>query len=402
MILNSYARKVLSVFTEAYPFSAQMRGGRKLRKGDWEKVFPELERDITAKEDFLRTVEDLVHTGVISVKWKRFREGDRVEALYLEDPELLFQLAGKKDPKAVRTAMLTLSREWRPATPLGKAVKEQITAKLDYFHDIQIFSEEDLKDILTILDLTPAKVRGHTLRGLSIYLFRNSKRLEALLPAADKLSRSVEGRDISEALGLTRRFPEALFSCRGAIVLEGPEGATEWNTLFHPLSFPQETVALMKDIRLNRNDGTSRVLTIENKETYYTAVENLKEQFQGFLYTGGYPNRAVITLLELVTKQDCTLYHFGDLDPEGLSIFLNIENTIGRKIHPFFMDAHTYRRYGEYGYPLKKSALEKCKTITDPRFLELTAEIARQGRGVEQEVIDVRHEYGEEHSALLT
>ena len=145
MILNSYARAILKIFAEAYPFSAQLRGGRKLRKGNWHRVFPEMETDIAAKEDFLRTVEELVRTGVISVKWKRFREGDQAEALYLENPKLLFELTGGKDPKAVRETMLAITREWRPGTPLGKAVKEQLTTKLDYFHDIQIFSEDDLK-----------------------------------------------------------------------------------------------------------------------------------------------------------------------------------------------------------------------------------------------------------------
>jgi len=396
MILNSYARAILKIFAEAYPFSAQLRGGRKLRKGNWHRVFPEMETDIAAKEDFLRTVEELGRTGVISVKWKRFREGDQAEALYLENPKLLFELTGGKDPKAVRETMLAITREWRPGTPLGKAVKEQLTTKLDYFHDIQISSEDDLKDILTIVDLTEEQVRGHTLRGLSVRLFRNSKRLEALLPMADKLSRSVEGRDISETLGLTRSFPEALFSFRGTISLDSSQGEKEWRTCFHPISFPERTVDRMTDVSVTEKRGRPRVLTVENKETYFIAVENLREQFDGFLYTGGYPNKAVTKLLERVTERGTALCHFGDLDPEGISIFLNLENTIKREIQPFLMNAEIYRKYAAYGYPLKKSALEKCKSITDPRFRDLTAEIEKYGRGVEQEVIDAGKEGGED------
>jgi len=384
--LNPYAKRIIRVFAEAYPGSAQMRGGRKLRKGSWEKVFPEITGDVSAKEEFLRGVEALAARGVLSVKWKRFREGDEAEALYLEDPEALYREAEVRDPGEIRREMLAAVGSWRPKTETGAAVREALTAKLDVYHDIFVSSPEDLRDLCTLFDLSPEEVRGRTIRALSVSLFSGSKRIEALLPRADKIGRSVVGTGLSELLGISRNYPEASCCLCGRLLFSSSDGIWEMN--YTGLTLPLDTIEKLDRVEA-RGSTWKRILTVENKESYYTAAYALKDFFGGFVYTGGYPNTAVKALLKVLAVSGYSIFHFGDLDPEGISIFLEVERRAGIDIHPFLMSADIYNAYAGYGYELGVPALAKLRAAPDPRFAKLAALMTETRRGVEQEIIDI-------------
>lgn len=391
--LNDYARRIVELFAEDYPSSAQFRGGRKLRKAGWGDRFPEITGDVAAKEEFLRGIEALAAAGVVSVKWKRFREGDEAEALYLEDPDKLFGLTDIRDPKEVREEMLGILRGRRGKTEACVSVREALTAKLEAYHDIPVSRPDELRDMLRLFELSPEAVRGRTIRALSVLLFSDSKRIEFLLPGADKIGRSVVGTGLSGLLGLSRTYPEAGCCLRGSIVFlsmaGGKGGGAErvWETDYTHLSLPLETIEEIG--RIEFGDGNTGVLSVENKETFFAAAATLKGRFSGFIYTGGYPNRAVKKLLAITAASGCGLYHFGDLDPEGVSIFFDVEAAAGVSVRPFLMSAEIYRRYASYGYRLGRPAISKHGSKSDYRFPELLAEIGRTGLGVEQEIIDL-------------
>ena len=100
--LSAQARRILEIFVERYPTSAQFRGGRRLRLSNWPQRLPGIAGDLDRKEDFLDAVDELVRSGVLSVRWQRFRSDEEVEALYLENPDVLYQLLGEKTPKKKR------------------------------------------------------------------------------------------------------------------------------------------------------------------------------------------------------------------------------------------------------------------------------------------------------------
>ena len=98
---TDYERKILRVFSDRYPYSAHIGGGRKLRKGGWEAIFPEIVRSPDIKNAFLDAVERLAGKGIISVQWEKFRKGDKVGAIYLEDPGGLYEFLGEKTPEVI-------------------------------------------------------------------------------------------------------------------------------------------------------------------------------------------------------------------------------------------------------------------------------------------------------------
>lgn len=385
--LNAYARRIVEIIAEAYPSSAQFRGGRKLRKGGWERIFPEIEEEVAAKEDFLRGVEALCSRGILSVKWKRFREGDDVEALYLEAPQALYRIAEVQDPGTLREEMLSFLKAYRPETETARAVRETVLAKLEAYHDIPVSRPEELKDICTLADLSVGEVRGRTIRALSVALFKDSKRIERLLPKADNLTRSAAGEALSESIGLSRKFPEVHFLLQGRILFAGEQ----WKTAEIPLILPKSSVDLIEGLAFSKG-GT--VLTVENKETYYTMIDAHPGRFGCIVYTGGYPNEGVKKLLRLLSVGAESFHHFGDLDPEGISIFFDIERSLGRDggnggLIPFGMSKEIYAEYRAYGYELNRAALAKLRGITDPRFAALAEAMKTARRGVEQEIIDI-------------
>ncbi len=382
-VLNEYATAILSHFAQGYPGSAQYRGGRKLRKGNWERIFPEIAGDVEAKEEFLRGVEALVSVGVVQVKWKRFRDGDAVEALYLEDPNLLYALSGARSPNELREHMLSICGGWKPQTEWGPAVKEHIRSKLAQFRDFPVGTPETLRDLFVLFDVTPSRARSTPVRSLSVRLFNDSKRLEVLLKSADRLTKEACGFSFSEHMGLERRYPEVLL--RMDAVISFTDGI-EWPLRRRAVSLPQSTMENANRITL---PAGSKILSIENKESFYTVPNSRPEnEFAGFFYCGGHPNNAVRALLHLLAECGVELYHFGDLDPEGVAIFGEIAEAWGADLHPFCMDESMYARYKAFGYPLNESALARCRTLKVPVLDGLLSAIESAGVGVEQEVID--------------
>jgi hypothetical protein len=387
--LNRYARCILERFAEDYPGSAHYRGGRKLRKGGWQNLFPEVEGDVEAKEQFLGGVEALVVRGIVSVKWKRFREGDEVEALYLEDPEQLYSITGGKRPERVREEMLSVLSGWGPLSQTGTAVKETVQAKLEAFHPLPVRDACELTDICTLLDLSPAEAARYPLRALSIHLYRDSKRLEHIIKTADLLCRDAAGETASGLLGLERKYPEVTFAADGELVFRD---GTVWKLKKRPLSLP---LAALKEVSALWFPGAGAVLSIENKESFFVAAGagvgsgpgTSAGPFSGYLYTGGYPGPGEARVLTLVLEAGAEVYHFGDLDPEGLKIFETVDRLCGGTARPFLMDRRTYRAYAQYGYTLDRPNLSRLDTVIHPGFEELKEEMKRTGKGVEQEVI---------------
>ena len=417
--LTTTAGAILTAFADSFPESAHYRGGRKLRKGGWERIFPEIERDVEAKESFLDAVDELVALGVVSVRWKRFRDGSEVDALYLEDPERLFELIGRSSPDAVRERMLAelRSQAWSDDADLSPPVRERLAAVRDRLetmiearHPVAVADARDLVDLATLLRIEPETARRLPIRALSVRLYNDSKRLERLLSLADRVTKSILGVTHSEEIGLARSYPEVSLALCGALVLSD---GREWPCRGEVVTLPAATVRELVGVRADRGDagsaaadlagegepqpGAPAVLSVENKETFHVLASRLREgslprPFAAIAYCGGHPHASYLTLLERFAAAGVTLVHFGDLDPDGVLIFAELQAGLRAELHPYLMDVETLRSHLSYGYepPEARVALLRSSLATlPPRIRPLATEIAALGRGVEQEVVEV-------------
>jgi hypothetical protein len=401
--MTESAKRILAVFAESYPESACYRGGRKLRKSGWEKIFPRIESDVSAKSEFLDAVDELLSAGILSAKWKRFREGDEIEALYLENPQAAFDALGIPSPRAVAESMLELMAgpEWPGGRSAGLA--EYLEPRLRAGHPVPVKDAVELDDLSRLFALSRKEAAGRPIRALSVKLYADSKRLERLLPVADRLSRAVWGTAISGELGLGRSYPEVGFALRGWIRFAA--GGDPWYCDGQILSLPSSSVDSIQtiefDTRLSMGEPSpgSAVLSIENKETYHILAVGLKRKSPclprgtaALVYTAGHPNDAVIGLLSLCASSGARMYHYGDLDPDGMLIVQEIREALAAPVTPWLMTAALHRRYAKFGYALDRtqiSRLSQMRPDASPELLGLAEEIAATGLGVEQEIIDL-------------
>lgn len=389
--VTELARRILAAFAESYPTSAHYTGGRKLRKAGWEEVFPGIVTDVAAKSDFLDAVDELVTAGILSARWKRFREGNDLEALYLEDPAALFEALGIPSPEAVARAMIAVLDGPAWSNPLLADLAGYLRPRLEAGHPVAVHDARELEHLARLFSLAPEEAAATPLRALSARLYGDSKRLERLLPVADRLARAM-GTDVpSGRLGLARSYPEVGIALWGKIRFEGDAPPLECRGQI--LTLPLSSVRRIRSVEF-----AGSVLSIENKETFHVLASGsgqrraLPPATVAIVYTAGHPNDAVISLLRLCAATGARLYHYGDLDPDGILILQEIEKATGAVVTPWLMTAALHRRFARYGYALDRTQIARLSRVEAPAQGDLRGladAIRETGIGVEQEVIDL-------------
>jgi hypothetical protein len=396
--LSDTAREILEEFASRYPHSAHYQGGRKLRLGGWERRVPGTLTDVDEKEAFLAALDDLAARGVISVRWQRFRSGEAVEALYLEDPAALYRLLGRTSPSERRDELLAVLDEPPWSRDELAPLAEQFRVQLREHHPTVVQDPADLRDVGRIFLLSPEDCRGYAVRALSVRLFGDSKRLEALLRPADRLSEETFGEPLSPRLGLTRSFPEVTICVFGTLGV----AAESWRLSGEPVTLPAETLGTVSTVELDRPPATGSpwVLSVENKESFYAACDAARAAWSAprsapasppsaLLFTAGHPGPAIARAAALLGKTAAATLHFGDMDPDGLLILEELERSSGVSVRPFSMDVDTFQRYAAFGRPLSRQSRDRLRHLTHPELQALAKTLEERGIGVEQEVIPV-------------
>ena len=414
--MTESASNICRELARRFPTSAAASGGAPLRISV-DKVFPtNVRARPDEKESFLEAAEYLQGEGVVSLSWKRFREGEELSGITLTDPQSLYSRLGQPYPLDVAVAARAVARL---AASEGSARHDPVSANSFFTWlsenirpaDTVTKSEagrnslplaETLGDLARLLKVLPSCARdgmlcGVTLRALSIRLFSDSKRIEALLRDAAPLLARARRADVPVPdLGpLERTYPETLVS--GPIAFGLDDGSTMTNPSGLPLGIPLFTAGRILGVGLVQHAadrGVRRLLTIENLETFYAlAADRYMALADAFLYTGGHPNRAVQLVLAAFARSGFSLFHAGDLDPDGILILQELSDFAGSMILPLKMDASTFDEHAAHARELDSSSLSRTAIIRDdtraiPGIEELLQRILSSGKGVEQEIIE--------------
>jgi hypothetical protein len=380
----SWASRIVACFTAAYPTSAHYRGGASLRLGDWPKRFPEIATDRQALDDFVDAMEELERGGVLGLQWQRGQRGTALRAACLADPAALYRLAGLASPENREGRLLAALGQLETHGP-GLALADWCRGLLAARHPLPLDEPEQLPDIIRLASLDPAAGRGLPLRALSIRLYRDSKRLEAILPAADRLWQKVLGGSASEHLGLDRSWPQASLQLDGT--LRRRDGRTLW------AGSPGITLGLPAISELAAWEAAApgqarRFLSIENKETFFVLCGRPPAGFAGLVLVSGYTNRAELALLDFLLAQGLEWHHSGDLDPDGLLIAQSLASRLGASLRTWRMEAADHERWRLWGKPLSPALLSRLDRVNLPELQALAQAIRASGLGVEQEVMD--------------
>ena len=394
MSLSSTADKILRVFLDSYPGSAQARGGRKLRRSNWASVFRNIASSVDQKELFLSAVDDLERRGIVSVRWKRHRQGDEVEAIYLENPDMMHRLLDLPTPRENAALCLRVLRAWPPRYEYGNAVRAWLLQRLNEQSCLPDGLADYVADLPKLLDLSPSAVGNRPLRALSGRIFSDTMRIEKILPDIDRISRSSLGESISGVLGLSRSYPQA--GLRGYFKIVYGDGRT-WKVNGETVYVDGEAVDGITAVTTPLDDQgqCARAIVIENKETFKTLPLG-RHEFSLTLYGAGHPNTAVQKTLKLLSAARLDLYYFGDLDPEGLLIFQEFKDLCDGRLTPWMMNLQVFERHSPHGFPCTDGQLKRLGYLNPAILPNLAAAIRETCIGVEQEVIDLAGSDGAE------
>ena len=366
------------------------------------------------KESYLEAAESLERKGIAKLNWEKRAKGERLKTLICENFEKLFEEAGRPYPKTeaekIRAVIGAKVKALRDSPDvLNNEAAEKFIGLLEFIsgnfgpREIgQGMDQQAIEELISFLEFSfePSQLENITTRALSILLYRDSKRLENILALrATLLARTQEAVSAPHFNLPERSYPETMIS--GKIIFEYKNEETPLvNAGGHILGIPLDNAKEIESIRLVSNKNEKTVLTIENKETFFALASPRKHgeslsHYDCFLYTGGYPNRAVAALLKTLAASGFSFYHAGDLDPDGVLILLNVEELAGKPVTPLRMDAATFDQYRTWARSLTKPMLSQIEKIGEGTKLKaelsgLLRRIEETGLGVEQEIVDYR------------
>jgi hypothetical protein len=446
--LNGWERKIAGAFIDRYVTAAGQEGKdeRNAIRLRSVSIFPGFDNaNPDEKESYLEAAEALERKGLLSLNWEKRGEGERLKTLSCGDMGKLFEALSGKDPRAeagkIRTilehkilAPENLRREGTapgmyPSAgridplPFLRYLAERICSS-ETARGLDVRAVEDFICLLEFFSAPESNVNIST-RALSVFLYRDSKRLENLLGIFGPLLSQAQRRGIAvpSLSFLERSFPDTMIS--GRIVFEyagddlsrfesmSPSANNSLcpESMNPPLSqkslvnvsglilgIPFSSAKKIRAVKTIVANDRPSVLTVENKETFYAlgeAREGGDSPYDCFLYTGGYPNQAAAAMIRILAASGFCFYHAGDLDPDGILILQNIRDIAGRDIAPIGMDASVFDRYLFFARTLGGTMFRQLEKIREdtraiPGLAGLIRRIEETGRGVEQEIIDYR------------
>ncbi|MDR2419497.1 MAG: DUF2220 family protein [Treponema sp.] len=383
--MSSWERRIVDAFLAKYPASVAA-GGSKMLRLKANKLFPDFESASANERNlFIKAAARLEKSGMVSLVWTRREEQAELSSIVCAVGDALFAGVGLVPPSTRIAPIREVAM--RCALPFFTFLAENLTMA-DMARGID---ERAVEDFISLTRYTIQHTdQGMTPRALSVALYADSKRLEALLTLFHKMLNKAEAQGVAipDFSSLNRSYPDTMIAGRVAFRVAGYEMVNESGSI---LGLPLSTIQKINAARPLKT-RTPTALSIENKETFYALSERLSG-FDCLFYTGGYPNAAVQALVAILASSGFALYHAGDLDIDGILILQELSHYAGQTVTPFRMDSATFDEYAQYGRKLHKNMLHYAHRINETTrslsgITELIARIEETGMGIEQEIID--------------
>jgi hypothetical protein len=404
--MTFFEKHIIDIFFERFINSYDLPG--KNASISAERIYPEFENaPPNKKASFLEAAESLERRGVLKLLWYRRRKHEALNRIECVNRELLVSLVERPFPqktiaKIKEMAHGACSRNEIPLyNEMLNFIAENVTPTDIYRGlDSHVFADFiELAKILHKAEYSPDYSRGImdgiTPRALSVRLYNDPKRIGAIRNLLSRLLNRAKkiGIHVPDFSFLVRAFPETLISGKLKIYFNDSKTPIV-NDTGSIIGLPFTTIRKIKKISVipgEKRRVAPSVLTVENKEPFY-AIANSKN-YSCFLYTGGYPSRAVNSLVRILSKDGFDFFHAGDVDPDGILILQDLYKNAEKPITPVCMDADTFNKYRKHGRKLEISMLNNIRLINDTirsihGIADLLSLIESTGLGIEQELID--------------
>lgn len=248
---------------------------------------------------------------------------------------------------------------------------------------------EELKEILLALSEMAQLENVEMERDFSVRVFHDSKRFGKLRGKIDKIIRAFSDTDYDddddpvEDCGVSKNRMYAYV--KNGLKLEINNQTIDLDAFGEELALSDSTISEMKVV----SSRTKALMTVENLTTFY----EMKDPEYTYVYLGGYHNKVRQSLILKIAQAvpGMSFYHYGDLDPDGFAILVNLRKKTGLPFIPYLMDQATLEKYASTSRLFEKHDRDKIlKELVDPDYKDFYGvldEMSSKGYKLEQEII---------------
>jgi len=252
-----------------------------------------------------------------------------------------------------------------------------ISGKRDIGNKLPTDSDEraDLLRALTFIDqIGTAEILE---RVFSLQCFGDSKRFEqkiktrllSILRKYLDVDDDTTDEELLKQIGIVK-YPEQFEFC-GSVSLEFKCGTVD----FAPLYFGSSIcLADLQRAVLTIAPGTQKILSIENRANYIYYIQTNKTAQELVIYHGGQysPSKKLFfQMLAEAMPEQCTWYHWGDIDYGGFSMLARLRREIKPDILLYKMSVLEIERYNCFTAEISNAYKEKlCKLLQIPELYD--------------------------------
>lgn len=362
--------KILNELLDLYEKSKTFLGENKNHqtfKITVSKLFPKYDDDSEYElyKEINQNLDTLKKKGFITTKAEK---SGKIHSASLEENaiEQVYDYI-KRTPKADRNNKLTeLWDNYNDLpddlfSPLLEYIKEQ-KIRISTNKTVQFFDESfvDYEDLLNAVKAVLSNQNEIFIRELSVKLFNNSKRLEAIENTIrsflykygeyDDKDTVLEEHNIIKTPTYVMVKGKGILHCGETIDLSKIKGDIGLST---------QTLKDLSNIELNG----ANVITIENLTNfhkYYSDNELV-------IYLGGFHNSIKRNFIKLVAKcnPETVFKHFGDIDAGGFYILEHLKRKTGINFIPHNMDIYTLENNKDYWIKLTENDKTRLSFISE-------------------------------------
>lgn len=289
-------------------------------------------RSLPEKEDFDASLKHAQAIGAIRLYWPPGNRDGFIERVELVDISKLAGLLETETASAVVSGAAERLRAWHAEFPvLGEVVERWASLKTVRGSGPHDFA--DWTDACKAIEWCRAVVGAGSLetalRDASARIFKNSKRLEKLVPELDVLltgnidGESREPTEVLQELGLYKE-PQPV-RLAGKVVVQRTRVTAVLDTPYSAL--PAEAILSLASV-------PAKVITIENLTTFSALARASSDTDDLLIYTGGMPSpswSAMYDRLLASLPADVQIFHWGDVDEGGFRIAAFIAQLVGAR-----------------------------------------------------------------------
>lgn len=396
--LNSIQKQIINSLLDKYENSKSYTGQNLVTQNYYEyptNIYKDYESDF-ADVDLVQKFEDAVYElekeGIIVVEKKN---GSIKKIAAVKDAiSQYYDLVKRKEIRDIQNDQIIY---YKSCIGTNRIIDQFCSYQIERLSAGKkaTYELEDASNIIRIVNFILKNDKSILEREMSIALLKDSKLFTKKYRSRvckvirkygiyEELLKDVEEKQIENVLLEEHKIfsnPSYVYF-KGRACIKYKDGSEINVLLERPIALSSESLDNISNIII----FNPTIMTVENLTSY----NRLNSQETFYIFLSGYHNslkqKFLIKLAE--SNQGKKWYHFGDLDPDGFYILINLREKTGIDFIPIFMSLEYLIKYQEYSKPLQSNDIIKAKSLLKAgEYVSIMQYMLENNCKLEQEII---------------